>query len=97
MKKLAVLAVIALSSVAQAKMYVPEGATPEQQQQAIETERAIQQGNLSSAGVVSYGNTPTTVSTSSTTSSQSSYTKNIGTGNPDFSQSGFFLKNISVR
>ena len=98
MKKLAILAVIALTSaVVQAKMYVPEGATQEQQDQAVQIEHALQQGNLSSAGVIGYGNAPTSVSTSSSTSSQSSYTKNIGTGNPDFSQSGFFLKNMSVR
>lgn len=80
MKKIAILAVIVLTSAVQAKMYVPEGATQEQQEQAVQIERALQQGNLSSAGVIGYGNTPTTVSTSSSTSSQSSYTKNIGTG-----------------
>jgi hypothetical protein len=103
MKKIAILTTITLACGMHARMYVPEGATAAQQQKAVQTERMLQQGNVNAASnvnsldVVNYGNVPTTVSTSGSTTSQSSYTQNIGTGSPAFSQSGFFQKSLSIR
>lgn len=46
MKKTLVTGFMALTCLISAKMYVPENATAEEMQQAIETERRLQQGGI---------------------------------------------------
>lgn len=63
MKKLLILATIAVTVAMHAKMLVPENATSAQQQQAIQIERALQQRNVQTTTTSSAARNVSNVST----------------------------------